>query len=79
MTRHESVSDEYVAQLRAGFLTEAELVKSAQDWNETQRRMVDGTHPYLVAIGRANEGWKRDDIARELDASRLLVTSGNQV
>jgi hypothetical protein len=72
MPRHESVTDEYVAELQAGFLAEAELVKAAPDWSATQRRTVGGTHPYLVAAARVNEGWTRDDIANEL-TTRLTL------
>jgi len=66
MPRHESVTDQYVAELQAGFLAEAERVKAAHDWPETQRRMIGGTYPYLAATRRVNEGWARDEIANEL-------------
>ena len=72
MPRHESVTDEYVAELQAGFLAEAERVKAAPDWPETQRRTIGGTHPYLVATGRVNEGWTQAEIASEL-ATRLTL------
>jgi hypothetical protein len=67
MPRHESVTEEYVAELRAGFLAEAERVEVAPDWYETQKRTAAGTYPYLVAQSRINEGWIRDEIARELE------------
>ena len=60
MPRHESVTDEYVADFRkGGFLAEAERVEVAPDWPETQKRMVAGTYPYLVAQGRVDQGWTR--------------------
>jgi hypothetical protein len=71
MPRHESVTDDYVAELRAGFLAEAERVKAAPDWDETRKRMVTGTYPYLVATSRVDEGWTREEIAREL-ATRTI-------
>jgi hypothetical protein len=66
MPRHESVTDEYVAELKAKFYDEAERVKTAPDWPETQKRIVTGTHPYLVAMGRVDQGWSREEIATEL-------------
>ena len=66
MPKHESVTDNYVAELEAGFLAEAKHVKAAADWAETQKRTVTGTYPYLVALGRVKEGWSREDIDREL-------------
>jgi hypothetical protein len=57
MPRHASVTDEYVAELEAGFLAEAERVKAAPDWPETQKRIVTGTYAYLIAAGRVKEGW----------------------
>jgi hypothetical protein len=73
MARHDSVTGEYVAKLWAGFLAEAERVKAAADWAETQRRMVAGTYPYLVAIGRVDEGWPQEETAREL---AVRITTG---
>ena len=72
MPRHESISDEYVAELRGGFLSEAEWVKEAPDWPETQGRMFTGTYPYLVAISRVEEGWPREQIDRELQIMRAF-------
>ena len=72
MPRDKSVTDEYVAELRAGFLAGAERVKAAPDWPETQRLMVTYTYPYLVAQGRVGQGWTRDEIEREL---RVRITT----
>jgi hypothetical protein len=78
MPRDESVTDEYVAELRAGFLAGAERIKDAPDWPETQRLMVTYTYPYLVAQGRVDQGWTREQIAGELavriTAARLTGT-----
>jgi hypothetical protein len=83
---HESVTDDYVAELESGFLAEAERVKAAPDWAETQKRIVTGTHAYLVALGRVKEGWSREDIDRELGVrsffgkipNPLTVIGGNE-
>jgi hypothetical protein len=72
MPRHESVTDEYVAELQAGFLAEAERVKAAPDWPETRKRMVTGTYAYLVAIRCADEGWTRERIALDLETRKLF-------
>ena len=66
MVRHESVTDDYVAELEAGFLEQAGRVKTALDWDQTQRQIVTGTYPYLVALGRVKEGWTHEEIEREL-------------
>jgi hypothetical protein len=66
MPQHESVTDDYITELKSGFLAEAERVKAAPDWTETQKRMVTGTYPYLVSLSRVKEGWSREDIDREL-------------
>jgi hypothetical protein len=66
MSRHESVTDEYVAELRARFLIQAERVYAAPGWPETQRLMVTYTYPLLVAQSRVDQGWTRDQIAEEL-------------
>ena len=66
MPRHESVTDDYVAELHAGFSAESERVKTATDWAETQKRMVTGTYPYRLALERVEEGWNREEIDREL-------------
>jgi hypothetical protein len=72
MPRHESVTDEYVDELRAGFLAQAERVKAAPDWPETQKRMNTGTYPYLLAQGRVDQGWTRDEITRELEVRTMF-------
>jgi hypothetical protein len=69
---HESVTDEYLAELQAGFPAEAQRAKSEPDWTETEKRMVTGNYSYLVAITRVEEGWTRDEIARELEARRVF-------
>jgi hypothetical protein len=69
---HESITDEYVAELQARFLAAAELVKDAPGWPETQRRMNSGTYAYIVAMGRVNEGWSREQITAELVTIRLV-------
>jgi hypothetical protein len=79
MPRDESVTDEYIAELRAGFLARAEWVKAAPDWPETQRRMIAGTYPYLTAAGRVNEGWTHEKIARELKIRTMLGQSTTEV
>ena len=66
MERHETISDEYVADLEAGFRANAEAVRAADTWDETQKRMITGTYPHLVAISRVKEGWSRDYIDKEL-------------
>jgi ribosome-binding protein aMBF1 (putative translation factor) len=66
MPRHESVTNEYVAELKAKYNDEVERVKIASDWPETQKRTVTGTHPYLVALDRVDQGWSREEIATEL-------------
>jgi hypothetical protein len=73
MPRHESVTDDYVAELESGFLAEAERVKAAPDWGETQKRIVTGTYAYRVALDRVKEGWNREDIDREL---KIRTASG---
>jgi hypothetical protein len=74
MSRHESVTDEYVAELRARFLALAERVYAASGWPETQRLMVTYTYPLLVAQTRLDQGWSRDQIAEEL-AVRITTAS----
>lgn len=55
--RHESVTHEYIAKLNAGFLAAAEWVKAVptgpDDWEETRKRMVGRTYPYVVAMQNA--------------------------
>jgi hypothetical protein len=55
MPHHESITDEYVAELEAGFLAAAERVKAASDWPTTQNAMVRGTYPYSVALNQVKE------------------------
>jgi hypothetical protein len=66
MPRHESVTDEYVAGWQAKFFAEADRVKAAPNWPETQKLMVTFTYPYSVAINRVDGGWTQEEIAREL-------------
>lgn len=69
---HESVTEEFIAELRAGFSREAERVKAAPDWPETQKRTIAGTHPYLTALARVDEGWTRAEIGQELSMRMML-------
>jgi hypothetical protein len=66
MPRHESVTDEFIAELKSGFEREAGRVKAAPNWPETQKRIVTGTNAYQVALGRVDEGWTREEIEDEL-------------
>ena len=34
--------------------------------------MVTGTYPYLVAQSRVDQGWTRDEIARELETRTIF-------
>lgn len=77
MPRHESVTDEFIADLQAGFLAEAERVKAAPTWDETQKRMVAGTYPYTVALNRVKEGWTQDQIKQELALRAVLGQHGS--
>jgi hypothetical protein len=76
--RHESVTDEYIAKLNAGFLAAAEWVKAVStgpdDWEETRKRMIGGTYPYVVAMQNVKAGQSREEIDLEL---RLRLTFGN--
>ena len=72
MPRQESVTDDYFAELQAGFLAEAERVKAAPDWDETRKRMVTLTYAYLVSIRCADEGWARERIALDLETRKLF-------
>jgi hypothetical protein len=72
MPRHESVTDEFVDELQASFLTHAERVKAAPDWPETQKRMNTGTYPFLLAQKRVDQGWTRDEITRELQVRTMF-------
>ncbi len=66
MGHDKSITDEFIAELNEGFQKEAERVKAAPTWPETQKRIVTGTHAYLTALARMEEGWSREDIEREL-------------
>jgi hypothetical protein len=66
MGRDKSITEDFIADLNAGFQKEAERVRAAPTWPETQKRIVTGTQPYLSALARAEEGWTREDIEREL-------------
>jgi hypothetical protein len=78
MSSHDSVTDEYVAELRARLLAQTERVHAAPNWPETQRLMITYTYPLLVAQSRVDQGWTRDQIAGELavriTAARLTGT-----
>jgi len=58
MPRHKTVTDEYVDGLRAGL--RAQVAAPNQGWVNT------GAYPYLVALRHVDQGWARDEIAREL-------------
>jgi hypothetical protein len=66
MPRHKSVTDEYIEELKTGFNAAAERVKTAPNWPETQKRMITGTYAYQAALGRAEQGWTREQIEEEL-------------
>ena len=75
MPRHESVADEFIADLRKGAESEAERIKAAKgapNWAQAQQRMGGGTRPYEMALNRVEEGWTREDIERELRNTRFL-------
>uniref|UniRef100_A0A372IQ90 Uncharacterized protein n=2 Tax=Paracidobacterium acidisoli TaxID=2303751 RepID=A0A372IQ90_9BACT len=79
MPQHPSVTDEYIAQLDADFEAEAERVKAAPDWPETQKRMVTGTYAYRTALDRVEQGWARDEIERELGIRTVFGKLPNPV
>jgi hypothetical protein len=72
MPRHESVTDEYIAELNVGLLEEVERVRSAFNWKETQKRMVTGTYALQISLNRVEQGWSRDEISRELGIRSLF-------
>lgn len=72
MPRHESVTDEYIAEVCVGLLEEIERVRSAFDWKETQKRMVTGTYALQISLNRVEQGWSRDEISRELGIRSLF-------
>jgi hypothetical protein len=71
MRRHESVTDEYVDELRAGFLAQTQRVKAAANWPETQKLMNTFTYPYVVALSRVDQGWTREKITEELKVTMV--------
>ena len=72
MPHHESVTDEFIAELDAGFDQAAELVRRAPNWPETQKLMLTGTYPYKVALDRVQQGWSREEIETELGIRTAL-------
>lgn len=79
MPRHESVTDDYIAELKAGFESRADRVRTAPDWPETQKRMITGTYPYKIALERVNDGWTRQDIQNELGARIAFANVPNPI
>lgn len=79
MPRHESVTDEYIEELKDGLKAEAERVRMAPDWQKTQKRMVTGTYAYQTALDRAEQGWTREEIQRELEIRTTFGKLPNQV
>jgi hypothetical protein len=61
-----------------GFLAEAEWVKAAPDWEETQKRMIGGIYAYLIAKRQAAEGKARGGIARDLK-TRLTLAAASRM
>jgi hypothetical protein len=76
MTFHETVTQEYATELHNRFLTQAEWAKAAPDWRETQRRIIGGVRPYVVAIERADAGWTKEEIERELSVRVTMAHLG---
>ena len=66
MPHHESVTDEYLAELKAGLQAETERVRAGLDWQETQKLTITGTYAYQTALDRVEQGWSREEISREL-------------
>ncbi len=66
MPRHPSITDEYIEELKTGLKSEAERVKAAPDWQETQKRTITGTYAYQTALDRVEQGWTREEIEQEL-------------
>jgi hypothetical protein len=66
MPRHESVTDEYVADLKAKLQEAFHRVKTAPNWPGTQKQMVAGSHAYLTALNSVEAGWSHDQIALDL-------------
>jgi hypothetical protein len=79
MSCHESITDEFIGELDDGFNREAERVRRAPTWPETQKRIVTGTHAYLVALGRVEEGWSREQIENELSIRTTFGKLPNEI
>jgi len=79
MPRHESVTDEYIEELKASLKAEAERVRTAPDWPETQKRMVTGLNAYQTALDRAEQGWSRAEIENELGVRTLFEKRPNPI
>jgi hypothetical protein len=79
MPRHESVTDEYVADLNAKLQEAFDRVSKAPNWPETQKRMVTGSYAYLVAIDRVDYGWSREEIESELSARTVFGKMPNAI
>ena len=79
MPRHESVTDEYIAELKTGLQTEEERVKTAPNWQETQKAIVTGTNAYRIALERVEEGWSREEIETELQARTVFGKLPNPI
>jgi len=79
MPRHESVIDEYIEELKASLKAEAERVRTAPDWPETQKRMVTGLNAYQTALDRAEQGWSRAEIENELGVRTLFEKRPNPI
>jgi hypothetical protein len=59
MPRHETVTDEYVDELEAGLRAPAAAPNR-------QGLVNTGAYPYLVALRHVDQGWTRDEIAKDL-------------
>jgi hypothetical protein len=79
MPRDESVTDEFIERLKTGFAAAADQVRSALSWPETQKQMVTGTYAYKVALERADEGWTREEIERELSLRSVFGQLPNPI
>ena len=69
----------YAEELKARFLEAAEQVRNAPDWPQTQKLMVTGTYPLMIAMKRIDEGWSREEIATELEARSVMGALPNPV
>lgn len=79
MPRHESVTDSFVDDLKAEWRREAERVKTAPSWPETQKAMFAGTYAFQVALGRVDEGWSREEIKSELGIRTIFGALPNPI